>query len=165
MLNSDLNQAAKNIFVSLRLLRPEMNDLNAKVLVAVDSENPKDAIREIFPEIIDLSDRTAVVIADAFLSVNWELEGNTPEVLYGILSGDFPEVPDELKEDLADHLSNMEGVEKEMAERFGKDPISAILESVGLLDEFVSTVSARDEVLALQAALEQTPGVPLVTQG
>lgn len=165
MLTSDLLLAAKTLLENLKTTRGSMDSLNSTFIVAMSDEDPINAVRNLFPMIIESSEKSAAMIAEAFLAVNWEDENNKPQYLYDILSGVQTEVPDDIKELVSDHLSHMStGTEAEMIFLFGPDPMMSCIKKLDLLDELSSLINERDETQALMAALQHTPEVPLVTQ-
>lgn len=166
MFNEDLLLAAKTLLENLKELRTKNDSLNSSFMIAMESEDPVSAVRNLFPMIIESSEKSAAVIAEVFLTVNWENEGNKPQLLYDILSGVQTEVPEDLKEIVSEHLSYLStGTEFEMVSKFGNDPMMSCITKLDLLDELATLINDRDETQALLAALQDTPDVPLVTQG
>lgn len=165
MLTQDLLLAAKTLLENLKALRSNADSLNSTFMVAMDSEDQANAVRNLFPMIIEASEKSASVIAEAFISVNWEDESNKPQFLYDILSGVQTEVPNDLKELVSDHISHMgTGTEAEMVSRFGPDPMMSCINNLGLMEELAALINDRDEMQALLAALQDTKDVPLVIQ-
>lgn len=165
MFNQDLLLAAKTLLENLKELRTKNDSLNSAFMMAMESEDPSSAVRNLFPMIIESSEKSAAVIAEVFLTVNWEDEGNKPQILYDIFSGVQKEVPDDLKELVSEHLSYLStGTEAEMISRFGPDPIMSCITNLNLLDELSTLINDHDEMQALVAAMQQTPDIPLVIQ-
>lgn len=164
MLNPDLSQAAKTLLKDLKDLRPEFDTLNLSFMEAMDQEDQVTAVRALFPKIISTSEKSASAISVAFLSVDWELEGNKPQVLYDVMSGEHEDLPDDLRKEVIDHIVGMSGTEQEMADRFGSDPMFTCIQSLGLETEFTDLINSRDEVAALSAVLQNTQDVPLLLQ-
>lgn len=163
MINSDLMSAAKTLLDNLRELRVEADGLNVAFMNAMDQDDKVGAVRALFPDIIFASEKSAAVISEVFLSVNWEDESSKPEVLYDIMAG-RGDIPEELKEGVAEHLESLGGTEKDMVDRFGQDPMMSAIRALGLEEELSELINSRDEIQALVAALEQTPEVPLAAQ-
>lgn len=163
MINNDLLAAAKVLLVNLKATRADTDALNTAFMAAMDQPDNVSAVRALFPEIIRMSETSAAVISGVFLSVDWEKEGNTPDVLYSLLAGEG-EIPDEIKPDLEQFLADMEVTEKAMEERFGKDAIISCIRSLGLEQELVDLINSRDEVQALAAAMASVPGMPVVQE-
>lgn len=165
MLNQDLLFSAKTLLEDLKELRDGANALNVSFVSAMEQDDKVNAVRALFPDIIEASDKSATVISKAFLSVDWEAEGNSPQLLYDILSGVQTDVPEELKEAVEDHISNVQGgTESQMVELFGKDPMISCIIELGLIEELSALINTQDEVQSLLAALQEIQNVPLVTQ-
>lgn len=161
MINLDLLLAAKNLLDGMGTLRTELDALNIAFMCAMEQDDKKASVRALFPNIIESSEKSAAIISQAFLSVNWEKEGNKPQVLYDILSGIYDDLPEDLKEAVAERITGMETTEKEMINRFGEDPMMSAIRELGLIDELADLINAQDEAQALSAVLNDTQDVPL----
>ncbi len=162
MFNEDLLLAAKTLLENLKALRGKNDSLNSTFMVAMESDDPVSAVRNLFPMIIESSEKSAAVITEVFLTVNWEDEANKPQILYDIFSGVQTQVPDDLKELVSEHLAYLStGTEAEMVSRFGTDPIMSCITKLDLLDELSTLINDLDETQALVAAMQAAPDVPL----
>lgn len=160
MINQSLVTVAKNLLEGLLALRKDSDALNLSLMAAMDQEEKVEPVRALFPELLRLTDASAELITDAFLTADWEEEGNSADVLYGILDG-TGEVPDELKGLVAEFIEGLNVTEQPMIDRFGPNPVMTLIESIGLKDEFENLIIERDEVSALAFAMQETPGLPL----
>lgn len=163
MISKNLSLVAKNLLEGLLALRKDSDALNLAFMNAMDQENKQDAVRELFPELFRLTDASAELITNALLTTDWEEEGVTVEVLYGILDG-TGEVPEELSGIVAEFISGLDVTEQPMIDRFGPNPVMSLIENIGLTEEFENLMMERDEVSALAYALHETPDVPLATK-
>lgn len=164
MFNPDLLSAAKILLENMKALRGEMDALNIAFMTAMDQPDSAGAVRALFPNIISTSKKSAEIISDAFLAVNWEVEGNTPQTFYDLLAGKCEGLPEDLQQEVTELLSSLDGTEKEMFDRFGPEPMMAAITSLGLEEELSAEMNTQDEIQALMAALQDTKDVPLVTQ-
>ena len=163
MMNQDLLLSAKTLLGNLKVLRNETDQLNRAFIAAMGTDDPVVSVREMLPSIVQSSDKVAAVIAEVFLTVDWEKDGNDAQVLYDILAGKG-DIPEELKADVQEHLDSLGGTEKEMIDLFGENPMMSSIQKLGLEEELVDLVTSNDEVQAMVAAMQQTPNIPVITQ-
>lgn len=165
MINEDMLSSVKTLLINLKALREETDALNLAFMDAMSKEDKVAAVRNLFPSIIESSDKSAAAIAEAFTSVNWELPGNKPQLLYDILSGVETDLPEEIQEIVREHLHTMvSGTEAIMVGLYGKDPMLSAIQELGILEELSELITSRDEMQALVSVMNGTSDMPVITQ-
>lgn len=161
-MNQDMIAAARTVFQSIWSAGPSSDAMNKAVMEAMETENPEAAMRALLPELVTLTAHSTDIITRAFVDIDWSLEGNTAETFYGIFSG--VNLPEELKGHYKQFEASRSITEKPFEEKYGKDPMSACLDKVGLLGEFTEMVERETQVANLRAALEVLPNVPVIQE-